>query len=204
MKKTDFDVIQEKLNTSLDAPEQVDKDFILQRLEGIEPAAQSNIVPLPAKRRKKRTISAIAAAVAVVLIGAIGFGVIPNIPKSDVLATVTASKQEALSTYSNYRQVKKDIKKLSSHSTGFFPFSLSKDEPETYVVEESAAADSATATGETSFGTTFNQVEGVDEEDIIQTDGKYIYYAGATIVTGYDSTVNVKTAETQHHSVYIF
>ncbi|MBR0413893.1 MAG: beta-propeller domain-containing protein [Clostridia bacterium] len=204
MKKTDFDTIQEKLNTSLNAPEQVDKDYILQQLEGVEPAAQSNIVPLPAKRRKKRTISAIAAAVAVVLIGAIGIGVIPNIPKNDVLATTAGSKQEALSAYSNYRQVKKDIKKLSSHSTGFFPFSLSKDEPETYVVEESAAADSATTTGETSFGTTFNQVEGVDEEDMIQTDGKYIYYAGATIVTGYDSTVNVETAETQHHSVYIF
>ena len=211
MKKTDFDVIQEKLNTSLDAPEQVDKDFILQQLEGIEPAAQSNIVPLPAKRRKKRTISAIAAAVAVVLIGAIGFGVIPNIPKSDVLAPWQgSSKAEVLTAYTNYSQIKKDIKKFNNKPFSFFSqFLKSTDEGENYILEEDSALTygdtAATQNGtKASFGKTFTQVERVEEDDIIQTDGRYIYYAGNITQVDYDDDTDIETTETDHSCVYIF
>ncbi|MBQ6381370.1 MAG: beta-propeller domain-containing protein [Clostridia bacterium] len=205
MKKNDFDYISQQLNASVQAPETVDEAYVLQQLEGAQPAAASNVMPLSEKRRRKRTVSAIAAAVAVVLIGAIGIGVIPNIPKNDVLATTASGKQEALSAYSNYRQVKKDIKKLNTRSFDFFSLfgNLSKGDANYNVLEEYALSDSGTeTTGETAYGKTFNQVAGVEEDDIIQTDGKYIYYAGGLNVEQRED--DLETRETEHNRVYIF
>ena len=175
-KNNDFDFLEHTINSSLDAPESVDRDFVLGALEG-EKKEKSTIVPIKKKSNARRVLPTLAAALAVVLIGAVGFGVVPRLHKTDIIGSGANTQAEALVAYNNYQELKKDLKELRPAQTLFERFyydnTLSAEGDIDYVANESTGA---TAKG-SSFGETFTQVEGVDEDDLIKTNGKYIFFA---------------------------
>ena len=176
MKNKDFDIVQKKINSSLDAPESIDKDFVLSALEKEKAGEEkAKIIPLK-KTGSRKALPTIAAAVAVVLIAALGFGVIPKIGKTPQINN--NSDAEMLKAYTSYSEVKKDIKKLSKVSLidRFNSLTSKSTDYESIMPNTQTTGDIATESD--TFGETFKQVEGVDEDDTIKTDGKYIYYAG--------------------------
>ena len=190
-KNNDFDYIKDKIDSSLDAPDSVNEAFVLRALEGSEEKEKSNIIPLK-KKKKPRALPTIAAAVAVVLIAAVGIGVVPRIPKNNVIAPTAGDANDTLSAYTDYKEVKKDIKRLRQSEFRLEDFFVIGVKNEKLAQPNFESSDSAVAgMGDSSFGKTFTQVEGVDEDDIIKTDGKYIYYGWYD----YAEDANVETYE---------
>lgn len=178
MKNKDYDNFKKKINRSVFAPESIDKDFVLAALDGIEADKEkTKIIPLKRKSPSRKAAPVIAASIAAVLIAAIGFGVIPKITKSPAINEQSGAA-ESLSAYSSYAQIKKDIKKLSKVSLlDRFNALTSKSAVEEDTMSYTTAIGGANKENPV-FGETFKQTEGVDEDDTIKTDGKYIYYAG--------------------------
>ena len=212
MKKTnDFDFLQDTINASLDAPESVDRDFVLGALEG-EKAQKTNIIPLKKKSTAKKALPTLVAAIAIVLIAALGFGMLPNLHKVNIIDNGGKAQKEALVAYTDYKTLKKDIKELQPKESIFKRFYLYGSKSADYVEE----ADSATAVPNTSatgtesgaaYGETFTQVAGVDEDDIIKTNGKYIFYAGYQFNYGsidYVFEKNSLAYDTNALQVYVF
>lgn len=204
MKNKDFEIIDKKINSSLDAPESVNKDFVLSALEGSENRKEkTKIIPLKNKTASRRAVPTIAAAVAVVMIAAIGFGTIPKITKTPDIEK-PAGTIETLKAYTNYSEIKKDIKKLSKVSLlDRFNF-LTKSAVNEDIMSD-ASSTGGIKKGSAAFGETFKQVEGVDEDDTIKTDGKYIYYAGYNESPYSSDEIDYKIPEYQSKpEIYVF
>lgn len=175
--KKDLDFLKNKINASLNAPESVDESFVLSRLQG-EENTDKNIISIKSEKKpKNKALPTVAAAVAIVLIGALGFGVIPKMQKSDIIKKAEAAQSEVLSAYTSYSEIRKDIKKLDNRDflerIGVPYFSSKTDSiaADGYIEQELSSVSK-------NYGETFTQVEGIDEDDIIKTNGKYIFYAG--------------------------
>ena len=208
--KNDFDFIKDKIeNSGVKAPDDMGEQFVMDALADSQP----KVVSINSKRR--RTSIAVSS-IAAVLVVAIAVGValkissdrnrIPTDPDTGKIEVQTVPDESGLIRYKDRDEVKAAVKSVIDERYN----SYSKDYDSAIAEEYSAAADggsyrsdsaigrsgaSGSATGgsgddSSSFSETYKQVEGVDEADIIKTDGKYIYCA-----EGYGDEISVFTAK---------
>lgn len=156
--KNDFDFIQEKFNSDgIKAPEKLSGENVMRKTE--------NITPKTVKFYNKKAFKFAVSAAACIAIVFACMGTIKIFDNKPVTKNVTATKvysKNVLKTFESYDEIKKLLKKNN--------YNLML---KTYEVEDSAES---TSTNSQSYGTTYCQVDGVDEADIIKNDGKYIYY----------------------------
>ncbi|MBQ3264783.1 MAG: beta-propeller domain-containing protein [Ruminococcus sp.] len=193
--KNDLDFIRDKIeNSGVNAPADMDEKYAADTLEGVYPKLSAAQEPKRKHKGWKIAISATAAALVLTLTTGIilhSTGVFGSTRSVDLPGGLS------LRQFSSHEQVKKEIagirKKQNTDSfLGYFTDDYRLDGGD-YAIEEYAAADSNSSAGSStgsmgsgsatgssgfadgSFSETYKQVEGVDEADIIKTDGRYIY-----------------------------
>ncbi len=179
MKSNDFEFIKDKFSQSgVNAPESLNAEMIKDRLNGIEPL--SSVQGGKNKSNKMILVAGIALFTTVALSSAIFFSFAPV---SKIKSTIFPNKY-GVTAFSSHKEINQELEQLNMIKEKYNSFRYYDD-----VLEYGAAApDSASgstgsgaANGGTSgsssesFNSTYTQVEGVDEADIVKTDGKYIY-----------------------------
>lgn len=194
--KNDFDFIKDKIeNSGVTAPAEIDENHVLKKLEGIEPNSAPILTELKPKKNHARLIAGLAAAfVAVVTLSV--FGVIFSSQKqTPIQPTVTQSDNAdiPLKTFSDYNEVKEELKKITASSDRIlerYEKAVEVDSYENAPEQGSGSSGSSLGmsggSGSDSHSETYKQVEGVDEADIIKTDGKYLYIASQNGAKGID------------------
>ena len=198
--KNDFDLIKEKIdNSGITAPEQLSESAVRAMIEDRQPK--------PVELKPKRTRKAVAAiAASFVIVAAAGVILGTQLSKPPVV-TEPVSSGPQLKTFDSYDDVKAAVEKANSSNDGWGwrlgRMSLEED----YAVSDAESSGSATGSSGSASGTggssagsgasdsyseTYKQVAGVDEADIIKTDGKYIYCVDNY---GYGSCVRIFTAD---------
>ena len=174
--KNDFDFIKEKFESSgVKAPDSLDKDAVLAMLEDKQPAP----IPLRPKRRWPAVVAVAASLVIVASLGIVlGSRFIGNKPQTAPPTTVIADIK-SLQTFDSYNDVKDavgSIRKLNQKKDSRMFEAINSDMAADGYSEagNSASAESGNSSS-SSHSETYKQVEGVDEADIIKTDGRYIY-----------------------------
>ncbi len=192
MRKKAEKALNKKLNVRL--PENLSKENIVEQLENVQ--QNTKITEIPKKRSNAKKLIPVAASLAVAagLLGAyFGMGLgLTNAPKNYV--TSPADKTEVV-RYQSYDKIfdrfdalRKEYKD-SSFLNGFglddsLYFGYDAEIPESNInaagnLTGPAAASINDGFEEKNYGTTNTQENGVDEGDIIKTDGKYLYIANA-------------------------
>ena len=191
--KNDLDFIRDKIeNSGVKAPDDMDETFVNNTLGDVTP--KPTAVEQTGRRRSGWKIAL--SATAAVLVVAITLGIILNSigvfsgdPRSLTLPGGLTIRQ-----FRTHDQVQKEISSIrKKNKTGnildyFSGKFRSGGDYNEYIVEEdmpaensyaagsdSSAKGSADAGSSQSHSETYEQVEGVNEADIIKTDGKYIY-----------------------------
>ena len=194
--KNDFDFIKDKIeNSGVTAPAEIDENHVLKKLEGIEPNSAPILTELKPKKNRARLIAGLAAAfVAVVTLSV--FGVIFSSQRqTPIQPTVTQSDNAdiPLKTFSDYNEVKEELKKITASSDRIlerYEQSVEVDSYENAPEQGSGSSGSSLGmsggSGSDSHSETYKQVEGVDEADIVKTDGKYLYIASISSMQGID------------------
>lgn len=163
----DLEYIKEQFEKDgIKAPETLSESAIFDKLEEA-PA------PEPPKKNKshKRAIQGIlaAAACAVIVFAA------PSIRDTILGVPDTEPVDGRLRTYESYGELERLLKDLQPEATPFL-MGNAKDAAVEETADAVAATGAAAAGAGESHSDTYKQVEGVDEADIIKTDGKYIYH----------------------------
>ena len=185
--KNDFDFIKEKIeNSGVKAPEELSGSAIRALIDDKQPA------PIPLKpKRRWAPIAVIAASLVIVA----SLGVVlgshlmnkPEQPPKNIpgVPGITANMADSLGlkSFNSYDEIEDEVKKLrekhnSSSVKDYFRFNAIDEEIS--ALPESSASDGAVngsngGASENTHSETYKQVDGVDEADIIKTDGKYIY-----------------------------
>ena len=193
--KNDFDFIRDKIeNSGVNAPADMDESYVMRKLEGVEPEAVPQLVEVKPKKPRYGLITGIAAAfVAVVTLSVLGVMLFSQqtrpAPAPGGVAKPSVSADIPLKTFNSYDEVKEYAAAIKKNASSY---SLGK-KYDAYIVEEDRAADAAdngssgssgnssggssggSGAGSGSHSETYRQVEGVDEADIVKTDGKYLY-----------------------------
>ena len=170
----DFDFIKNKLEAEgVNAPESLSEERIKEK---ITKSTYKKPIGFTNKKRAARAIVSAVACIAIII------GTTAGIYHYNT-TFVPKNVKDGIVYFDSYGEVERMMKTLSKRdSFGGFTVrknfgALSKNE---VIVEEFATADSAKGTsGSDEYGKTNVQVEGIDEADIIKTDGKYIYYVNA-------------------------
>lgn len=182
----DFDFIKNKFdNDGVEPPKEMDKDFVMQSLDGVSP----RVVKMP----RKAIAGVIGGLVACVAVFAI---VVSSISTPTVIESTTPIVAEAseLKTFGSYDELRATLKDMNVGTRIEYGTAVMKDGISASFstmkgnVDESASdTDSATGTegASTSFAETYKQVADVDEADIIKTDGEYIYYLTDSMIKIY-------------------
>lgn len=197
MKKNDHDFIKEKIEQSgVSAPAGMDERFVLEKLSGVQPeetAAQPKIIEMQPKKPRYKLISGIAAAVVAVftlsVLGVMYFGKKADSPIDRPTVGISApgvSEDVPLKTFGSYDELKDQMKEVSGKYSSYYGSSLRKDGSMMAVEEDAMASNDsysggssdsskAGSSGSESHSETYLQVAGVDEADVVKTDGRYIY-----------------------------
>ncbi len=200
MKKTDkkyLSSIKKELDKPIEMPETLSKNSIAALVAGKEQSGKKL-----SRKRLMRTLSAITAALAVVLSVGLYINYL-NTPKPIEMPDIIANAEYPLSGNSEETIVEyfKALAVYREQNEGFKLFSAVDGALSAQVAEDSAVAGSApgdsgiiaetynayakpgSATGTTGdsddsadFGTTNTQISTIDEEDILKNDGRYLYY----------------------------
>ncbi|MGN0468632.1 MAG: beta-propeller domain-containing protein, partial [Acutalibacteraceae bacterium] len=210
MKKENYDDIQKLFNEDTPLPDELSKENIVKK---ISPVKQQD-------KKKVHYFPKIAAAIAVVLIAAIGVsasGILienkkaPDISDTEIEAApaVNFSDEKELKKYFDdiidaydYDVLYEDYNSGSSGSKSATVASTVAAASADGAVGENASSQVSTMADSDSYGKTNTQVDGVDEADIMKNDGRYIYVVSdrnlLTIVdTQTMQTVYSKKIETQ-------
>ncbi len=194
--KNDFDFIKDKIeNSGVTAPAEIDENHVLKKLEGIEPNSAPILTELKPKKNRARLIAGLAAAfVAVVTLSV--FGVIFSSQRQTPIQPTVTQGDNAdipLKTFSDYNEVKEELKKITASSDRIlerYEKAVEVDSYENAPEQGSGSSGSSLGmsggSGSESYSETYKQVEGVDEADIVKTDGKYLYIASENGVKGID------------------
>lgn len=182
----DFDFVKEKFESDgIETPEKLSADNMMRMLGEQPDRAASQREQRPIRKRPWfRPVVAAAACAALVV------GLVPlmNFNFGSQQGSDAASGE--LQYFANYDELTSKIKSMSEEN-GHVLYSNKEDSialgngdavTETEDMAEAPAASSETgnAVGQTrpeSHSETYTQVEGVDEADIVKTDGKYIYFS---------------------------
>ena len=194
--KNDFDFIKDKIeNSGVTAPAEIDENHVLKKLEGIEPNSAPILSELKPKKNHARLIAGLAAAfVAVVTLSVFGV-ILSSQRQKPIQPTVTQSAKSdiPLKTFSDYNEVKEELKKITASSERILERYEKSVEVDSYEnVQEQGSGSSGSSlgmsggSGSDSHSETYKQVEGVDEADIVKTDGKYLYIASQNGAQGID------------------
>ncbi len=174
--------LNEKMNIGL--PKALEKENVMDLLP------EGEVVEIKQKNKSiKKVLPLVASLVLVFGVIAIYFGLGLNKPNTDIDPVTPNGDIAEVVKYQSYDKVyekfdslKKEYEKnkveswLYSSADDFANSGTVAGVPESAVTED--AVDSAlTDTASNSFGTTNTQEKGVDEGDIIKTDGKYLYIA---------------------------
>ena len=190
--KKDREYIKELFaNDGIKAPDSLSEENMLAMLENAEDAAQSVSEEKkyenrnPARRPSLRMVMGLAAALLVAVFGISGLMDIVSRPPD------TSPVNGELYTFSSEKEIGKLLSSIEKNGSGGLreKMSVLNDlSPDTGLIdyeaapEESASSDSmAAGTGsavssDPAHSETYLQVEGIDEADIIKTDGRYIYF----------------------------
>ena len=195
--KKDLDFIKDKVeNSGVHAHADMDEMYVADSIENVYPKPVAVNSEKPKRRGWKIALSATAA----VLVLTIVLGIV--LKSTGVFGgthSVNLPGGLALKQYSSYDQVNDEVSRIrkknqSSSVLDYFTgkFRSDRDYAEYYVEDEelsaqensagsapgSASDSGSSATGSSpaqSHSETYEQVEGVNESDIIKTDGRYIY-----------------------------
>lgn len=196
MKNNDFDFIKDKIDRSgVNAPAEMDEAFVLSKLDKVQPDPTPVLTEVKPKKHHYALISGIAAAfVAVVALTVVGAILIAQRITPVTESDLSIGGGVALKTFSSYDEVKAKAKEIeTSYSAGYRKYDLWTSDgavDKNYESNEaggrpgssgsssdSSSGGSSGGAGSDSYSETYKQVEGVDEADIVKTDGKYIYVA---------------------------
>lgn len=134
------------------------------------------------KSKRKRTGSVIVVVIATILVIATVLLVLyynlpgtVQVPDSGKFEASRFSNRDEVDTVlNNFRNYYKET------NLEFFSFSTARDEDAVNMSSAPGASKNDTSTDSGDYSTTNVQVEGIDESDIIKTDGEYIYYLKGT------------------------
>ena len=194
--KNDFDFIKDKFeNSGVNAPEDMSASYALDQIAEVQPK------PTAVPKKSKKKIAAIAAAAAsFVLVAAIGAAVGVNLGRKNHVSTLDLPGGLSLRTFSDRSEVEKVVKDIQKERNKVSFGDVLEYGAEmlngSYAAADSAKSADAAGSGSADTGSstmtssageahsdTYIQVDGVDEADIIKTDGRYIY-----AVDAYDSS----------------
>ncbi len=173
----DLEFIKNKFDTSgVNAPDSLDEQFVLDRTEDKKVSEQK-----PKKRNYKK-YSALAASVAIIALAAFSVNMFrPAKPITDV-PIKGESEQAEVRNFKSYEEFKQTLSKIDERekerqsmleSIGGALYengAISTD-----IMSMDNVKTTASSAKTTSHSETYKQVEGVDEADVIKTDGRYIY-----------------------------
>lgn len=128
---------------------------------------------------KKRHILKYVTALATMVVVIVGVSLLGQ--KNVKEPEITVEKLPSVENFDNlYAMLKKSASKnnYSGITNGFLSKGI--DSMDTAVAESSAEIGGVNLDNSTDYSKTNTQVEGVDESDIVKTDGKYIYYVSNT------------------------
>lgn len=188
--KNDLDFIKDKIaNSGVKAPEDMDEAYVARTLEGVTP--QPAVINDPPKR-KRRAVSIAVSSIAASLVLVITLGIVLHGFVRSSNNSLALPGGLALRRFESRDQIAQEITRLNKKSS--VPRYSGLFNKNTYVEDDIAAGDvyaaedgsktgssggSSNASGgsdrSASYSETYKQVEGVDEADIIKTDGRYIY-----------------------------
>ena len=190
--KKDLDFIKDKVeNSGVSAPEDMDETYVKETLERVYPSLGAAQESKPKHTGWKIALTATAAA----LVLTVTLGIVLNSMGvfSGGTRSLTFPGGLELRQFRTHDQVKNEISSIrkKNDTSSFFDYFTGnyRSDGGNYAVEdgemaaEEYSADSAgSSTGSSgmggasgSYSETYKQVEGVDEADIIKTDGRYIY-----------------------------
>ncbi|MBR1731989.1 MAG: beta-propeller domain-containing protein [Ruminococcus sp.] len=173
--KTDYEFIRDKFDESgVNAPENMDEKFVLDKINDIEP-----------KKNKSSVFTGLTMAAAVAVFTLVAFAVssvIGNTPKPVTITGTTASLQNFKSSddiKKALREIYKERPKTSVSYNGDIVEEYAYNEKGDYLSNLDSAAGSGTISSKIAdygHNTTYTQYTNVDEADTVKTDGTYIYY----------------------------
>lgn len=184
MKNNDIEFIKDKFSQSgVNAPDYINAESIKERLNGVEPLRAVE----GGKKNSRQMI--LVAGIALVTTVALSATIFFNFaPISKIKNTVFPNKY-GVTAFSSYNEVKQELAQINSakmmsnlNFADGFDYGAKGSAPE--AAKDSAATGSASgSSGSDDYNSTYTQVEGVDEADIVKTDGKYIYAASNSSVS---------------------
>ncbi|MBQ3330717.1 MAG: beta-propeller domain-containing protein [Ruminococcus sp.] len=195
--KKDIDYIRDKVeNSGVHAPEDMDEKYVADSIGNVYPKLDAARQEKPKRKGWKIALSATAAVLVLTLVLGIALNSAGVFNRS---RSVQLPGGLALKQYSSYDQVKEEVSRIRREKNGgsfldYLPgkYRSGDDYAEYYVEDGELAAEEyssgssngssgSSATGSSggsspqSHSETYEQVEGVNEADIIKTDGRYIY-----------------------------
>ena len=192
--KRDIEYIKEQFEgDGLKAPENLSEDAMMAKLAAApEPDPAREVRPAAKKPSPWRTFGPLALAacllVAVAVPAVNHFTEDPADPVGVSDTAVTAKAEDSLTWFADYKDIRQELKEIGEKQQLILDESVDYGAPAAPTPSDSAALASNAAGEAKSSGShsdTYVQVEGVDEADIIKTDGKCIYY-----ITG-DGTLRI-------------
>ena len=215
----DYDSIKEKFdNSGVNAPDTINEQLIKEKLGSAQPVQV--VPPKKSKKKVLAGVSSAAAVAVVTAGAIALTSVLSNKPVQSQSSSALEEKVvvreedvEGLRSFKSREEVRETLKTAIKVNDVFMNASKYRTEKE-YFNEIAADADSASGstgsasggssngasaetgagtvpnTGADSFGGTYTQSVGVDEADVIKTDGRYIYY-----LDSFDSEIEIFTAD---------
>lgn len=176
-KDENFDFISRQFdNENINAPDTLGEAQLLSKILNDNDEEKIVSVDNTSARRKHRIRSAvaIAAVFAIVISGGVAYPYLRDLnPKPvDEIGTVESSTVD-LAHFTSEKEVNSLINKMFARDRAF-EFNLAKSAEE-FTADGAMGAEGGAGEGD-DYGTTYKQVDSVDEADIIKTDGSYIYY----------------------------
>ena len=180
--KNDFDFIKDKFDQSgVNAPEDMDEKFMLDRLgEETQNAENPKIVEFKkVKPFRKYSLVAACALLLTVAVTATAVFRMSRTPASSAGSVISGDGSSTVYRFSDRDEILALIDRIKPSEKDRYTYYADRGEYLNYdgiIAEKSSLSDTASSTG-SSHGETYIQVEGVDEADVVKTDGKYIYVA---------------------------
>ncbi|MBQ9247561.1 MAG: beta-propeller domain-containing protein, partial [Ruminococcus sp.] len=189
--------LKDKISESgVKAPGDMDERYVLDTLRDV---TLKPIEPEP-KVKKKFNWKPLVAAAAVVLVAAVGTVIGVRIYQQNLIkdSTVTLNGGLSLRRFNSYDELQDEVNRIRNERkktdageiiSGISDFlsgsygAKSDNDNGGYVSDGMAAESSRSGSASDSHSETYKQVDGVDEADIIKTDGKYIYCADGSYIT---------------------
>lgn len=163
----DLDFIKVKFEDSgVFAPEELNKEKILEKVNNTEQKRKS---------RRRLYVSA-AACAAILIIAAISANMIVGIysaPINSVKPSFEQKKVNGIKSFSSKKQVVSEIEKIKKMQNELWDYNMDKGDEHGYAIAKKDT--SSGSSSDSDYNTTYLQYKNVDEEDVVKTDGKYIY-----------------------------